>query len=319
MDPDEFNRLYPIDTLTDAEKNNLTIELHKMFALDYLIRNTDRLNANYLIKVTDVEGNDWVIPESKEEAKEIIIDISTEPTSSHSHRHFVASTETGEKFSSRSDSPPPLVHAQTIPESHTINPAGDMNIQETDSQKPDRIFKIACIDNGLAFPFKHPSDIRSYPFSWAKLFPYFANQPFVPEVKELVLHILQNVELVKDLCQKIEVQFNADKRFRKKETIKSQLSVFRGQMFNLLRAMENNQTLAQLEMKGPYYAKELKKKKKRPSHTRRPSQNVETIQIEGTSDGESGISIGPQTTAVELWKSSFQIKKHTRNPYFSCF
>jgi len=29
--------------------------------------------------------------------------------------------------------------------------------------------KVAAIDNGLSFPFKHPDDWRAYPFGWASL------------------------------------------------------------------------------------------------------------------------------------------------------
>jgi hypothetical protein len=68
-----------------------------MFVLDFIIRNTgtlyfsiiqyyylDRLNANYLINVTDPSAEAVVIPESKTEAKEVIIDIVSEPSSSGS-------------------------------------------------------------------------------------------------------------------------------------------------------------------------------------------------------------------------------------------
>lgn len=48
MDPEEFTRLYPIDTLTENEKANLTIEIQKMFALDYIIRNTGINHKIYL-------------------------------------------------------------------------------------------------------------------------------------------------------------------------------------------------------------------------------------------------------------------------------
>lgn len=82
MDPDEFLQLYPIDTLTEGEKKALTIEFQKMFTLDFIIRNTDRLNANYLIKVTDSAAKNLIVPESKQEAKEVIIDIMSEPSSS---------------------------------------------------------------------------------------------------------------------------------------------------------------------------------------------------------------------------------------------
>lgn len=118
-------------------------------------------------------------------------------------------TETGESFSPKElqESDMPLAHATTIPDPQFKSDEVEQGTS-TASQQVDRIFKIACIDNGLAFPFKHPSDIRSYPFSWSKYFPYFANQPFVPEVKECVLRVLQNVELIKQLCIKVQSQLN---------------------------------------------------------------------------------------------------------------
>jgi hypothetical protein len=129
MSPEEFHLRYPIDTLTDSEKYQLTIEIQKMFVLDYIIRNTDRLNANYLIKVKDpfpeivVESS----PDIGNDAKEVIIEVvSDKPTSS-----------------------------STI-EQAEMGPSGD----HVDEVK-ERVFSIACIDNGLAFPFKHPSDFRS--------------------------------------------------------------------------------------------------------------------------------------------------------------
>lgn len=81
MDPEEFNLLYPIETLTEAEKHNLTVEFQKMFVLDYMIRNTDRLNANYLIKVEDPSAK-LVVPENRQEVKEVIIEIVPRPNSS---------------------------------------------------------------------------------------------------------------------------------------------------------------------------------------------------------------------------------------------
>lgn len=50
----------------------------------------DRLNANYLIKVSDPSAP--IIPKTKEEAKEVIIDImadDNEPSSSESNIHLI--------------------------------------------------------------------------------------------------------------------------------------------------------------------------------------------------------------------------------------
>ncbi|KAI6176868.1 Phosphatidylinositol 4-kinase type 2 [Aphelenchoides bicaudatus] len=320
MDPDEFLQLYPIDTLTEGEKKALTIEFQKMFTLDFIIRNTDRLNANYLIKVTDSAAKNLIVPESKQEAKEVIIDIMSEPSSSSAHSPVLIKTESGENFvvQQAQTSTEPMPHSETIPESHTIGPSSDFAQQasSTNSNQQDRIFTIACIDNGLAFPFKHPSDVRSYPFSWAKYFPYFANQPFAPEIKDLVLPILQNLHSVNLLCEKVKIQLNLDKRFQKQKTIKTQLAVFRGQMYNLLKALENNLTPAHLETKTPYYAK-LKKKKKRRSRNRRNNTNGDAVHIEVDSDDESADSTSAtQSPAVELWRANYSIKKHTKNPYF---
>lgn len=58
--------------------------------------------------------------------------------------------------------------------------------------------KIAAIDNGLAFPFKHPDSWRAYPYHWAWLTQ--AKQPFSEVTRELVLPQLSDQNFVQDLC-----------------------------------------------------------------------------------------------------------------------
>ncbi|KAK7789192.1 hypothetical protein R5R35_014105 [Gryllus longicercus] len=58
--------------------------------------------------------------------------------------------------------------------------------------------RIAAIDNGLAFPFKHPDSWRAYPYHWAWL-PQ-AKVPFSQETRELVLPQLSDMNFVQDLC-----------------------------------------------------------------------------------------------------------------------
>ncbi|XP_047537339.1 phosphatidylinositol 4-kinase type 2-alpha isoform X2 [Vanessa atalanta] len=54
--------------------------------------------------------------------------------------------------------------------------------------------RIAAIDNGLAFPFKHPDSWRAYPYHWAWL-PQ-AKRPFSQETKQLVLPLLSDMSFV---------------------------------------------------------------------------------------------------------------------------
>lgn len=54
--------------------------------------------------------------------------------------------------------------------------------------------RIAAIDNGLAFPYKHPDSWRAYPYHWAWL-PQ-AKVPFGKEIKELVLPLLSDMNFV---------------------------------------------------------------------------------------------------------------------------
>lgn len=67
------------------------------------------------------------------------------------------------------------------------------------------IVDIAAIDNGLAFPFKHPEEWRSYPFGWA-LLPQ-AHQPFTDETIEKILPLLDNAEFVRSLGEDLRQIF----------------------------------------------------------------------------------------------------------------
>lgn len=74
-------------------------------------------------------------------------------------------------------------------------------------QEPD--IQIAAIDNGLAFPFKHPDSWRAYPYHWAWL-PQ-AKTPFSNITKELVLPYLSDMNFVQDLCDDLYTLFKVNK------------------------------------------------------------------------------------------------------------
>ncbi|VDK86222.1 unnamed protein product, partial [Litomosoides sigmodontis] len=102
--------------------------------------------------------------------------------------------------------------------------------------EPGKILELAAIDNGLAFPVKHPetsSRLRQFPFPWAQL--SWANHPWNEELRTFLLQLL-TPQFVQSLCDDIATLFKYDRnvnRFLKY----SQLRVFRGQIWNLRLAL----------------------------------------------------------------------------------
>lgn len=104
--------------------------------------------------------------------------------------------------------------------------------------------RIAAIDNGLAFPFKHPDEWRTYPFHWAWL-PQ-AKAPFSDEIKDLVLPLISDMNYVQhELCDEIQRLFLQDKSSNPR-LVERQLSVMRGQILNLAQAMRDGKSPFQL-------------------------------------------------------------------------
>ncbi|KAH0616271.1 hypothetical protein JD844_027266 [Phrynosoma platyrhinos] len=104
----------------------------------------------------------------------------------------------------------------------------DKDIQWINEKEP--IIKIAAIDNGLAFPFKHPDEWRAYPFHWAWL-PQ-AKVPFSEETVDLILPRISDMNFT-------------DKGFDK-TTFENQMSVMRGQILNLTQALKDGKSPLQL-------------------------------------------------------------------------
>lgn len=86
--------------------------------------------------------------------------------------------------------------------------------------------KIAAIDNGLAFPLKHPDEWRTCnlrflvsrfiflitcvadPFGWATL--KQAKEPFSDELNELLRSKLENINFVEELCCDLKQLFQVN-------------------------------------------------------------------------------------------------------------
>ncbi|KPM03333.1 phosphatidylinositol 4-kinase type 2-beta-like protein, partial [Sarcoptes scabiei] len=107
------------------------------------------------------------------------------------------------------------------------------------------VTRIAAIDNGLAFPFKHPDEWRAckHPYYWAWL--PFAKKPFSDSIRQLVLNQLSDMNFVQELCDELLYLFSTDKGFDR-NIFEKQMSVIRGQILNLTQALKDRKTPQQL-------------------------------------------------------------------------
>ncbi|CDS41793.1 Phosphatidylinositol 4 kinase type 2 beta [Echinococcus multilocularis] len=181
---------FDADPLPEEAQTSLQHQFEKLVVLDYVIRNTDRGNDNWLIRYE-----------------------------------------------------PPEVSAP-LSEGGTVAKLIDHGDDIPDSVQP-RIPKVTvvAIDNGLAFPFKHPDEWRAYPFYWAWL--PLAKIPFSDNICNHILPLITNVHFVNGLVRDLYKLFKTDPGFDRK-TFDKQMAVMRGQILNLQCALRERKTPLQL-------------------------------------------------------------------------
>jgi len=170
-DADFHLRKFETEPLDSETASSFQLQFEKLVVLDYIIRNTDRGNDNWLIK--------YVKPREATELEEAV----------------------------------------------------------------EASISVAAIDNGLAFPIKHPDSWRAYPYHWAWL--PCAKVPFSQETKELLLPKVSDMNFVQDLCDDIQKLFRTDKGWDK-SMFEKQMSVLRGQILNLSQALKDGKSPLQL-------------------------------------------------------------------------
>lgn len=189
-------------------------EFERLVILDYAIRNTDRGMDNWLVNVA------WV-------------------------RESIAKHE----IDGRGDSPRQAEVAETFEDArYEANVRGE-NVDNvialmpptTQGRRP--VVKIAAIDNGLAFPFKHPDKWRSYPYGWAEL--PWVDRPFSTRTIAEFLPILADPGSWDELVSRLRGVFQLDDDFSAR-TFCRQMAVMRGQLFNLREALRRRETPRQL-------------------------------------------------------------------------
>ncbi|XP_063963681.1 phosphatidylinositol 4-kinase type 2-alpha-like [Lytechinus pictus] len=225
-DADFWLRRFEGEDLPESTSKQFQLQFERLVVLDYIIRNTDRGNDNWLIKYekTGLE-EDQQLQQGLEES--------------------------GEEWGMVT---PPVTH-------------------------------VAAIDNGLAFPFKHPDEWRTYPYHWAWL-PQ-AKKAFSKETVDHVLPKISDMNFIEELCTELYQLFSEDKGFDK-HMYEKQMAVMRGQVLNLGQAMRDDKSPVQL--------------------VQMPLITVEKNKQDGSS--------GPGR--IRHHSDSFTQSFHSKMPFFSC-
>lgn len=99
------------------------------------------------------------------------------------------------------------------------------------------ILKIGAIDSGLAFPWKHPDEWRSFPYGWLFL-PYpVIGQLFSSNLREHYIRILSSSSWWENTVLGLKKISKKDKNFKLKY-FNRQISVLKGQAFNIIEVLK---------------------------------------------------------------------------------
>uniref|UniRef100_UPI00359020F7 phosphatidylinositol 4-kinase type 2-alpha-like n=1 Tax=Myxine glutinosa TaxID=7769 RepID=UPI00359020F7 len=177
-DAEYWLRRFESEAISEDAARDLQQQFERLVILDYIIRNTDRTNDNWLLSYNS-----------------------------------------------------------------TTQGKGDKNEVVSDGSEAKVGVQVAAIDNGLAFPFKHPDSWRAYPFHWTWL--PLAQVPFSPETCEMMRPTLSDPSFVHELEEDLLRLFKEDKGFDR-ATYENQMSVIRGQLLNLEKALHQGLSPFQL-------------------------------------------------------------------------
>lgn len=262
-------------------KKEFQDQFERLVILDYIIRNTDRGNDNWLIyygetnsqqcdknkKFTTAVGNMSSLnlfgPTSQFNSTDrpkqdhpdniqtdLLISTSTPPVNeaglSESIKSEGGDSLPGASKGQQSDQAGTAI--KTIEAGEFIRPNGQSVGAKPSETTTRQTIKIAAIDNGLAFPFKHPDEWRAYPYYWAWL-PY-SKIPFSQETRQRLYPLLTDMNFVQNLCDELRRVFSKDKGFDR-NMFERQMSVLRGQILNLTQALKEGKTPFQLVQMPP--------------------------------------------------------------------
>eukprot|EP00117_Sycon_ciliatum_P031659 scpid80085/ scgid6023/ Phosphatidylinositol 4-kinase type 2-beta; Phosphatidylinositol 4-kinase type II-beta len=228
--------------------NELQEQFERLVILDYITRNTDRGNDNWLIKYERPTSTSQssTATSSSVELLPGLSDVTRD--------HAVAGTSSSASAATagaaaRKQSPDAggsadadgMVNVGLDPVAAVSTGSGADSSPAVRVQPDDGrgSITIAAIDNGLSFPFKHPDSWRAYPYHWAWL--PMAKKPFSKATVDHVLPKISDPRFAEDLIDDLLSLFKEDSSFNVLH-FNQQMGVLRGQILNLERALRNSMT-----------------------------------------------------------------------------
>lgn len=271
-DADYWLRRFEQEPLPQKVTDNFQLEFEKLVVLDYIIRNTDRGNDNWLIryeqpKVTNINNRNHYYrsnstasmtstnsaaaraPLRSQYIHQVMVDNDLPLDDDYNVGGNGGGGGAGMSSGGSNKSSDSAISVHSNQDTGAIGSSIDDTAQIQNFiaddwnmvQLPN--IEIAAIDNGLAFPFKHPDSWRAYPYHWAWL-PQ-AKIPFSNAIKEHVLPLLSDMNFVEELCSDLYELFKQDKGFDKR-LFERQMAVMRGQILNLTQALKDSKSPVQL-------------------------------------------------------------------------
>ncbi|KAH8248443.1 hypothetical protein KR032_009798 [Drosophila birchii] len=224
-DADYWLRRFDSEPLTPTVAKSFQMQFERLVVLDYIIRNTDRGNDNWLIKYIAPKVSGQVGGTGGKTMQCVVGPKMPEsvPIANQNARQ----------------DPKPKPESLSSEDEPNSSPSANQAWNVVNSA----FVRIAAIDNGLAFPFKHPDSWRAYPYHWAWL-PQ-AKIPFSEEIKNHVLPQLSDMNFVEEICTELLYLFQQDRGFDKR-LFERQMSVMRGQILNLTQALRDGKSPVQL-------------------------------------------------------------------------
>ncbi|CAG8587520.1 12178_t:CDS:2 [Ambispora gerdemannii] len=263
---DESEESYPLGrrfAWTQALQDQFREQFEKLIILDYLMRNTDRGLDNWMIKYCEKPENINVALSPPKPVNMMSMkksensDSENTPLNTPSCDIFdIISTSpstfpeiTDAKLDNNNDNinngtNTPLQSktnpASTNADNESLNSANKSPSSSSCSQKsfstPYPHVHVAAIDNGLAFPFKHPDSWRSYPYGWLYLPTSLIGRPFTQKTRNHFLPLLSDPQWWKETVNELRVLFQMDADFDE-GMFQKQVSVLKGQGCNIIEAL----------------------------------------------------------------------------------
>ncbi|KAI8981837.1 phosphatidylinositol 3 and 4-kinase-domain-containing protein [Mycotypha africana] len=131
------------------------------------------------------------------------------------------------------------------PKSHQAK--GSSSYSSSENENPHAGFEeeqeeghihVAAIDNGLAFPYKHPDEWRSYPYGWLSLPDVLLHCSFSEETRHQFLDCLSDPLWWRDTIRELRSIFEMDSDFDE-AMFQKQMAVLKGQGYNVVRTLKD--------------------------------------------------------------------------------